>query len=202
MRRLTSILAIAALAVLPVACGGDDGGDDAEHGAEHGEHEPGEHSSAAAFNDGDVAFAQGMIPHHAQAVDMADLAEDRAADPEVRDLAERIRAAQQPEIDLMDSWLDDWGHPMDFGYNMDMEGMDMGDMGMVSEEDMDRLESASGDEFDRLFLTSMREHHLGAVAMAEEELRSGESPEAKELAQEIIDTQRAEIQEIDTLLAA
>lgn len=197
MRRLTSILAIAALAVLPVACGGDDGGDNAAHDAEHGAH-----SSAAAFNDSDVAFAQGMIPHHAQAVDMADLAEDRAADPEVRDLAERIRAAQQPEIDLMEGWLDDWGHPMDFGYNMDMEGMDMGDMGMASEEDMDRLESASGAEFDRLFLTSMREHHLGAVAMAEEELRSGESPEAKELAQEIIDTQRAEIEEIDTLLAA
>ncbi|MBW3546641.1 MAG: DUF305 domain-containing protein [Actinobacteria bacterium] len=202
MRRLSSIAVATVLAVLPVACGGDDGGDNAEHGAEHGEP-----SSAAAFNDSDVAFARGMIPHHAQAVDMADLAEERAAGPEVRDLAERIRDAQQPEIDLMEGWLDDWGHPMDFGYNMDMDdmdmdGMDMEDMGMVSEEDMDRLESASGAEFDRLFLTSMREHHLGAVAMAEEELRSGESPEAKELAQEIIDTQRAEIEEIDALLAA
>lgn len=200
MRRLTSILAIAALAVLPVACGEDDGGDNAEHGAEHGGQ-----SSAAAFNDSDVAFAQGMIPHHAQAVDMADLAEDRAADPEVRDLAARIRAAQQPEIDLMEGWLEEWEHPMEGGMDMDgmdMGGMDMEDMGMVSEEDMDRLASASGAEFDRLFLTSMREHHLGAVAMAEEELRSGESPEAKELAQEIIDTQRAEIEEIDALLAA
>lgn len=196
MRRLGSILVVAALAVLPVACG-DDGGNGAEHGADHTEQ-----SSAAAFNDADVAFAQGMIPHHAQAVDMADLADDRADDPEVRDLAQRIRAAQQPEIDLMDGWLDDWGHPMDFENNMDMEGMDMGDMGMASEEDMGRLKAASGAEFDRLFLTSMREHHLGAVAMAEEELSEGESPEAMQLAQEIIDTQRAEIEEIDALLAA
>ena len=197
MRRLTCIAVATVLAVLPVACG-DDGGDNEEHGADHGEP-----SSAAAFNDSDVAFAQGMIPHHAQAVDMADLAEERAADPEVRDLAGRIRAAQQPEIDLMEGWLEEWGHPMEDGMDMGgMEGMDMEDMGMVSEEDMDRLESASGAEFDRLFLTSMREHHLGAVAMAEEELRSGESPEAKELAQEIIDTQRAEIEEIDALLAA
>ncbi len=191
MRGLSSILVAAALAVLPVACGSDDGG----HGAEHGQE-----SNAAAFNDADVAFAQGMIPHHAQAVDMADLADDRADDPEVRDLAQRIRAAQQPEIDLMEGWLEEWGHPMEDG--MDMDGMDMEDMGMVSEEDMGRLESASGAEFDRLFLTSMREHHLGAVAMAEEELRAGESPQAKDLAQEIIDTQRAEIEEIDALLAA
>ncbi len=196
MRRLSSIAVATVLAVLPVACGGDDGGDSEEHGAEHGEP-----SSVAAFNDSDVAFARGMIPHHAQAVDMADLAEERAADPQVRDLAGRIRAAQQPEIDLMEGWLEEWGQPMEDGME-GMEGMDMEDMGMVSEEDMDRLQSASGAEFDRLFLTSMREHHLGAVAMAEEELRAGESPQAKELAQDIIDTQRAEIEEIDALLAA
>ncbi len=196
MRGLSSILVAAALAVLPVACGSDDGG----HGAEHGQE-----SNAAAFNDADVAFAQGMIPHHAQAVDMADLADERAAAPEVRDLAQRIRAAQQPEIDLMEGWLEEWGRPMEEGMDhgdMDMGDMDMGDMGMVSDEDMGRLEAASGAEFDRLFLTSMREHHLGAVAMAEEELSKGKSPEAKQLAQEIIDTQRAEIEEIDALLAA
>ena len=200
MRRLHSILAVAALALLPVACGGDGGGNGAEHGAEHGNQ-----SSAAAFNDADVAFAQAMIPHHAQAVDMADLADDRADDPEVRDLAQRIRAAQQPEIDLMESWLEEWGHPMEEGMDhgdMDMGDMDMGEMGMMSDQAMERLESASGEEFDRLFLSGMREHHLGAVAMAEEELSKGESPEAKELAQEIIETQRAEIEEIDALLAA
>ncbi len=196
MRRLHSILVVAALAVLPVACGGDDEG----HGGEHGEQ-----SGAAAFNDADVAFAEGMIPHHAQAVEMADLADDRAADPEVRELAERIRAAQQPEIDLMGSWLEEWGHPMEEGMDhgdMDMGDMDMGEMGMMSDQAMERLGSASGEEFDRLFLSGMREHHLGAVAMAEEELSKGESPEAKQLAQEIIDTQRGEIEEIDALLAA
>jgi uncharacterized protein (DUF305 family) len=188
MRRLSCILVAVAVAVLPIACGGDDGEHDGEHGAP---------SADAAFNDSDVAFAHGMIPHHAQAVEMADLAQDRAS-PQVRDLAERIRAAQQPEIDLMEGWLQAWDRPMDME---GMEGMDMNGMGMVSEEDMGRLEAASGAEFDRLFLTSMREHHLGAIAMAEEELRTGQSPEAKELAQQIIDTQRQEIEEIDGLLA-
>lgn len=195
MRRLSSILMAVAVAVLPIACGGDGGGHEGGHGEQSGD---------AAFNDSDVAFAQGMIPHHAQAVEMADLAQERSASPEVRDLAERIRAAQQPEIDLMEGWLEDWGRPMeDMEHgDMDMGGMDMEGMGMVSEEDMSRLESASGPEFDRLFLTSMREHHLGAVAMAKEELTAGQFPQAKELAQEIIDTQRREIEEIDVLLAA
>ena len=71
---------------------------------------------------------------------------------------------------------------------------------MLSGEQMASLEAASGAEFDRLFLTSMREHHVGAVEMAEDELRAGQSPEAKELAQAIIDTQQAEIEEIDQLL--
>ena len=196
MRGLSSILVAAALAVLPVACGPDDGG----HGAEHGQE-----SDAAAFNESDVAFAEQMIPHHAQAVDMADLADERAAAPEVGDLAQRIRAAQQPEIDLMEGWLKEWGHPMEEGMDhgdMDMSDMDMSEMGMMSDQAMERLESASGEEFDRLFLSGMREHHLGAVTMAEEELRSGKSPEAKKLAREIIDTQRAEIEEIEALLAA
>jgi uncharacterized protein (DUF305 family) len=190
MRRLSFVLVALALTVFGTACGGDDDG----HGGEHGEQ-----SSEGAFNDADVAFAQGMIPHHAQAVEMADLVPDRAASPEVRDLAERIRAAQQPEIDLMEGWLEDWDQSMD---GMDHSDMDMGDMGMMSDEGMQQLESASGEEFDRLFLTGMREHHLGAVAMAEEELNAGEFPEAKELAREIIDTQQAEIEEIDGLLAA
>jgi uncharacterized protein (DUF305 family) len=194
MRRLSFVLVAVALTVFGTACGGDGDG----HGGEHEEQ-----SSEGAFNDADVAFAQGMIPHHAQAVEMADLVPDRAASPEVRDLAERIRAAQQPEIELMESWLEDWDRSMGGMDHSDMDhsDMDMADMGMVSDEGMQQLESASGKEFDRLFLTSMREHHVGAVTMAEEELNAGESPEAKELARAIIDTQRAEIEEIDGLLA-
>lgn len=190
MRRLRLVLAAAAVSLAPVACGGDD----ADHGGEHGQQ-----SGDAAFNESDVAFAEGMIPHHDQAVDMADLVADRDASPEVVDLAERIRAAQQPEIEMMEGWLEEWGHPME---EMDHGDMDMTGMGMASDEDMARLESASGPEFDRLFLTLMREHHEGAITMAERELATGQSPAAKKLAQDIIDAQQAEIDEIDGLLAS
>jgi uncharacterized protein (DUF305 family) len=84
--------------------------------------------------------------------------------------------------------------------------MEMGESGsmngMMSDEQMGMLEAASGAEFDQLFLTMMREHHAGAITMAEQELEMGEFPEAQELAQEIIDAQRGEIEEIDRLLAA
>jgi uncharacterized protein (DUF305 family) len=104
----------------------------------------------------------------------------------------------------MTGWLEDWDEPVPSGMDMDMgEGGSMGGMsGMMSEEQMGMLEAASGAEFDRLFLTMMREHHAGAITMAEQELEGGEFPEATELAQEIIDAQRAEIEEIDRLLEA
>lgn len=154
--------------------------------------------SDAAHNDADVAFAQGMIPHHEQAVEMASLAADRAEDPRVLDLAARIEAAQAPEIEEMTAWLSAWGEDVAAG---DHGGMDMGaDSGMMSDDDMAALEDSSGAEFDQMFLSMMVEHHEGAVAMAETEASDGEYPDSIALAEGIIETQEAEIEEMTGLL--
>lgn len=166
-------------------------------------------SSAAAegeHNEADVAFVQGMIPHHRQAVEMAELATSRSENPEVVDLATRIGSGQQPEIDQMIGMLEEWGAevPAEGG---GMGGMDQGGMGgmsgmsgMMTPEQMQGLEQASGPAFDSMFLEMMIQHHRGAVEMAQVELQKGADPEAQELAQTIIDTQQAEIAEMETLL--
>lgn len=195
-RIILGLIAFIGLAGLLAACGDDDG----MGGMDHGGDESSETTEAAApdadFNDADVEFAQGMIPHHEQAVEMADLADGRAESAEVIDLAERIKAAQDPEIEQMRGWLEDWGQEMPEA--MDHEGMG----GMMSEDDMTALESASGAEFDEMFLTMMIEHHEGAIEMAQTELDDGQNAEAKELAQTIIDAQQAEIEEMQGILDA
>lgn len=190
MRRLVGALFV--MAALLSACGSEDNG---------GVIEQGEQSSEAPHNAADVNFAQMMIPHHQQAIEMAELAADQAESQEVKDLAAQIEAAQAPEIETMKGWLEDWDEPLEGSGGMEM-GEGGGMNGMMSEEQMASLEAASGAQFDELFLTQMREHHVSAVMMAEEELEMGEFPEAKELAQTIIDTQQAEIVEIDRLLEA
>jgi len=166
----------------------------------------------ASHNEADVAFAQMMIPHHEQAVVMSQLAPDRAEDEQVLELAEQIEAAQAPEIEEMTGWLEDWGEEVgghDMG-DMDMEeGEDMGDMdmddssmpGMMSDEEMTELEGLSGAEFDVMFLEMMTAHHEGALEMAETEIADGEFPDAIALAETIIETQQAEIEEMEGLLA-
>jgi uncharacterized protein (DUF305 family) len=157
---------------------------------------------AAEFSDADVAFAQGMLPHHQQAVEMAQLAGERAADPRVKDLAARIEDAQGPEIETLTGWLEDWGVETSSSIGTDHDSMDHGDMGgMMSSEDMESLANASGAEFDRLFLQMMVEHHRGATAMAETELADGQNPDALAMAEDIRDTQTAEIAEMEQLLA-
>ena len=156
---------------------------------------------ASEHNDADTEFAQMMIVHHQGAIEMADLAVDKAANEDVRALAERISAAQGPEIDEMTSWLEAWGEEgpedADMG-GMDHGGMDMG--GMDMESAMAELEGLSGAEFDRAFLEMMTEHHRGAVEMAETEVADGENPQAVALAQKIIEDQTAEIAEMEQLL--
>ena len=151
------------------------------------------------FNDTDVAFARDMIPHHQQAIQMARLANGQAEDSRVIDLAGRIEAAQQPEIETLSGWLEDWD--ADTG-RMDHRtgGMDGGMGGMMSEQDMHALRNATGAEFDRLFLEQMITHHEGAVEMAETEIADGQDAEAIALAESIRDSQTAEIAELDSLL--
>jgi uncharacterized protein (DUF305 family) len=158
-------------------------------------------SESAAHNDADVTFVQGMLPHHEGALAMAQLADGRAMDPRVIDLADRIEAAQGPEIETMTGWLEEWGEPLP---EENMGGMDHGSGGMdmegMSEEDMTALDSSSGAEFDRMFLEMMIPHHQGAVDMAKTEIADGSNPDAVDMAREIVESQTAEIEEMQTLL--
>ncbi|TQL21173.1 DUF305 domain-containing protein [Streptomyces sp. SLBN-134] len=192
--------AVAAALVL-AACGSDNGSDSgsgtqtsASAGAE---------DTAGAHNDQDVSFAQGMIPHHQQAIQMSKMAASQASSTEVKDLAARIEKAQDPEIETMSGWLESWGEDVPSS----MPGMDHGghsgssDMpGMMDTEDMDELMKASGKGFDTMFLTMMVEHHEGAVEMATTEKDKGQYGPAKKLAGEIITAQNAEIEEMNKLL--
>ena len=161
-------------------------------------------SSSPNHNDADVAFAQGMIPHHEQAIEMSRTAA-KSGGAEVRKLAAQIEAAQGPEIRTMSGWLDDWNAPVvDHGAG---HSMDMGDgtmakpgAGMLDETTMGQLDSASGAAFDRLWLRGMIKHHQGAIAMAKTELASGEFPKARAMAKAIVTTQQAEINRMRKLL--
>ncbi|TCK21457.1 DUF305 domain-containing protein [Pseudonocardia endophytica] len=158
-------------------------------------------ASTGAHNDADVAFAQGMIPHHEQAVQMSRPAAERGADPQVAGLAARIEQAQAPEIAQMRGFLAAWGAPESAA---GMSGMDHSGMGggMMTDQEMGQLDQARGAVFDRLYLQLMIRHHEGAVQMARTELASGTNPEARALAQRIVDSQQAEIAEMQRLLAA
>jgi uncharacterized protein (DUF305 family) len=139
-----------------------------------------------------------MIPHHAQAVQMADLILARTDNAQVKALATRIKAAQAPEIATMSGWLTGWGEKTPS--TAMAGGMDMG--GMMTEAEMSKLKSAPMGKADEIFLTLMPEHHKGAIAMARMELSDGANPEAKKLAQSIIDSQTAEITEMKALLTS
>ena len=151
-------------------------------------------SPAADVNNADMQFTMMMIPHHEQAVEMADmiLAKD-GIDERVITLAEQIKAAQGPEIELMESWLNDWGTPMG-----DMDGMDHG---MMSDTDMQALEDATGVEAARLFLEQMIVHHEGAIDMAQSEVDNGQNADVIALAEDIIASQTTEITTMEDILA-
>jgi uncharacterized protein (DUF305 family) len=152
----------------------------------------------AGFNADDVAFATNMIPHHQQAVDLSALAPERSTNPELLELATRIAAAQQPEIETLKVFLVQWKENPDAGAGHGGHGSAMA--GMVDEATMTKLESLSGAEFDTLWLESMISHHQGAIEMAKAEIANGENVDAKRLAQTIIDTQQAEIGQMKQML--
>ena len=187
--------------VVLAGCSGGSSDTSADSGAERSASATSS-ASATTHNEADVAFVQGMLPHHEGALRMAQLADGRAADSRVIDLADRIEEAQGPEIETMTGWLQEWGEPLP---DEDMGGMDHGSGGMdmegMSEEDMTALDSSSGAEFDRMFLEMMIPHHQGAVEMAETEIAEGSNPDAIALAEQIVDSQSAEIEEMETLLA-
>ena len=157
-------------------------------------------ATASEFNDADVEFAQGMIPHHEQAIEMAEIAQDpaRQAGPEVIDLAARVKAAQDPEIATMTGWLTAWGQPVEMDTS---DGHDMSSMtGMMSAEDMDAMATMTGPDFDDMWLTMMIEHHQGAIEMATTEANDGMNADALALAGQIVAAQQGEIDEMTALL--
>lgn len=198
---LSALTLAAAVALSACADDSQDMDGMAGTGAEASSSQVDQDQAAAPFNDADVQFASGMVPHHQQAVMMSELAIDQGG-PEVAGLAERIQAAQDPEIDTMTQWLQDWGAdaPMDMD-DMGAADHDMGMEGMMSPEDMQALMAAEGEEFDVLWLEMMIEHHEGAISMAESQQEDGKNPEAVTLAATIAETQAAEIAEMQAMLA-
>lgn len=157
----------------------------------------------AAHNAADISFATEMIPHHRQAVEMAQIVLDRGTTADVKALAQRIKDAQSPEIAELSGFL------MAFGEKVPQNGSSMGGMqhgssdngmGMMSDADMSQMMKMSGVELEKMFLTSMIGHHDGAIAMARTELADGSYAPAKALAQKIIDAQAKEITEMRALL--
>ncbi|KAB2588179.1 DUF305 domain-containing protein [Streptomyces arboris] len=156
-------------------------------------------ASQGEHNAADVAFAKGMIPHHRQAVEMADLAPTRAESAEVKKLADEIKKAQDPEVKTLSGWLTSWGEQVPAEGAMD-PSMHAADGGMMTPEEMDNLKKASGKAFDTAFMQLMIKHHEGAVAMAKTEKADGTFPEAKTMADAIITSQTAEITRMNDLL--
>lgn len=160
--------------------------------------------SAADRNRADVTFATGMIPHHGQAIAMADMAVKQANNSQVKRLAAEIKAAQGPEITTLSGWLKAWGAPvpsasMSAGHDMGGHG---GMTGMMSAAEMQQLEAASGAAFDKLWLHMMIKHHQGAIEMAKTELATGQNQPAKALAQSISTSQAKEIATMQALVSS
>ncbi|MFE6282639.1 DUF305 domain-containing protein [Streptomyces sp. NPDC057877] len=202
LARRVGLVATAVTAALVLAACGSDNGSDPGSGARTTSASASAEDTAGAHNDQDVSFAQEMIPHHQQAIQMAKMASTQASSAEVKDLASRIEKAQDPEIETMSGWLESWGEDVPSSMpGMDHGGHDASGMpGMMDTEDMDELMGASGKDFDTMFLTMMVEHHEGAVEMATTEKDKGQYGPAKKLADDIIAAQTAEIEEMNKLL--
>ena len=188
-----------ATAVVLTACGG---GTDRPTGSADAPATSAPATGADAADAANVTFAQQMTAHHQQALEMAELAAERAGSAAVRGLADRISTAQRAEIETMTGWLEDWGAeaPMPgSGHG----GHDMGDMpGGMSAEEMDRLGGLTGTAFDREWLAMMIRHHQGAVEMAETERAEGADPDAVTLAGQVVTDQTAEVAEMQELLGS
>jgi uncharacterized protein (DUF305 family) len=150
------------------------------------------HETGTSFSSADIMFAQMMIPHHLQAVDMGTLAETRALNPEVRALAEQIKTEQAPEIQQMKAWLTKSGAGLDMGHDMGMDGM-------LTDSELEALKSATGNDFDKLYLIGMIGHHEGAIKMAKVVLNS-KNAQVSSLAEAIIASQTKQITYMKELL--
>lgn len=182
-RVVAALAAIAAAAVLG-SCGGS------PSGQQHANH-----------NAADVTFAQNMIPHHQQAVDMAAMVPTRTVNPDMLVIAKDISMDQQAEIRGLLGLLGQWGEPVapDNMGPADHGGMAM--QGMVDPATLEHLKSLRGAQFDALWMRSMVSHHQGAITMAQDEIAHGESHDAIEMAKRIVTAQQREIAYMNHLLS-
>jgi uncharacterized protein (DUF305 family) len=148
------------------------------------------------YSDEDVEFVTAMVPHHAQALEMAELVPDRGEDARVKALAERIAVGQGPEIASMQAWLEGHGLPR---ASTDGDHGHAGMQGMLTGEQMTQLIAAEGGQFDRLFLTRMIAHHEGALVMAER-LGQGTHPLVMDMVKDVSVTQSVEIARMQEVL--
>jgi uncharacterized protein (DUF305 family) len=180
--RITALLAAVVTAAVVSSCG---------------ESSSTQNTQAPKHNAADVAFAQKMIPHHQQALDMSAMVPSHTTNRDLIVLAKHIALDQQAQIDTLQGLLDQWGEPAASDH-MGHDGMTMD--GMVDAATMDRLPTLTGTEFDELWLRSMITHHQGAVAMAEPEIGRGENPTAVKMAKVIVDWQQLEIGRMHAML--
>lgn len=207
LKASASLLTAVILGLTLAACG-----DDSDHDRASRSSDTQTASNGDVFNGADVEFATAMIPHHAQAVQMANMTQGRTMDPAVQQLAEQIRDAQVPEVETMTDWLTAWDEEVPAtsidhvhgGDMSDMPSMDnMADMpGMMSADEMEALRNASDAEFQDMWLEMMTKHHEGAIEMARNEKQDGMFSDALALADSIISSQQAEIDQIKQLLAS
>ncbi|KXP15019.1 DUF305 domain-containing protein [Tsukamurella pseudospumae] len=205
IRIATVLSTVATGATLLAACGTDASSDAAPSSsaqagaAAHAGHGGGSAAASsvaanATFNDSDVEFATMMYPHHAQAVEMAKMVEGKGTRPEVVALAAEIQQAQQPEMDAFTRLLAQWGKPApsaSMEHTMD---------GMMTADQMQKLGTLRGADFDREWLTMMIAHHKGAITMADAEIAKGVNPENRKIAEAIKAGQQAEIVRMEKLL--
>jgi uncharacterized protein (DUF305 family) len=192
MTNSVAIAVVTAIATLTLsACASDTAQDTGTAEMATTETATAEMATGAPFTDSDLMFAEMMIPHHEQAIEMSELAVKLSQDAEVVALAQEILSAQAPEIEQMKTWG-----------NLNLEahaGHTM--MGMLTPDQMSALSAATGSAFDRLFLEGMIAHHEGAIQMAQMVIQSPNA-EARKLGEEIIASQTAEIELMQKMLAA
>lgn len=181
MSRIRTVLCLGVVALLATACGGDSS------------------SEGDGFNSADVMFAQMMIPHHEQAIELSDIALDPTVESgaEVQKLAQQIKQGQDPEIAVMTALLTEWGQSLVMDNSSDHSEMMSG---MLTLDDLTSLAELRGGEFDQAWMAAMIDHHEGAIEMADDVIADGSNPEALALAKAIITAQQSEIAEMETLL--
>ena len=200
---MNRVMLVGAALATVVAVGGCGGGDNSSPGtAVAADSSAVPATPPAAFNDADVLFTQMMVPHHRDAVAMAELAVTRSRNPDLLRLAEQILAVQKPQIDTMVGWLQALEQPTAApGSDADHGPGEHAVPGTMTFGAMVRLREASGELFDRRFLVGMIAHHRGAIATARTETAQGGGAEAKALAQKMVAGQRAEVDTMRKMLA-